>query len=170
VHGLGVYFSITLHNLALSKVSEIPKTLLTTLVPSLTLQSMTSLCHVTKHGDLKYGKWEAKNQVCDFQGCSGWLILHDTWSHLGYVRRSVYANFLICILFNTYEIDYWSLVLSFLLKEFFRKAAISQLTTKQNIPTWEYVINVCTKWIASHQVFNGSQEWRRIYYVCSKVQ
>jgi hypothetical protein len=41
------------------------------------------------------------------------LLLYGTWSHHWYIQRSVYAHSLICISYKTYEIDYWSLFLSF---------------------------------------------------------
>jgi hypothetical protein len=43
----------------------------------------------------------------------GCLLLLGTWSHLWYIQRSVYAHSLICIYYKTYEIEYWSLFLSF---------------------------------------------------------
>jgi hypothetical protein len=46
-------------------------------------------------------------------GRQGMLLLHGTWSHFWYIQRSVYAHSLICISYKTYEIDYWSLFLSF---------------------------------------------------------
>jgi hypothetical protein len=45
-----------------------------------------------------------------YRGC---LLLHGTWSHPWYIRRSVYAYSLICISFWIYEIEYCSLFLSF---------------------------------------------------------
>jgi hypothetical protein len=44
----------------------------------------------------------------------GCLLLHGTWSHLWCIQRSVYAHFMNCISYRTYEIDYCSLLLSFL--------------------------------------------------------
>jgi hypothetical protein len=35
----------------------------TTFVPSLTLQSLISLCHATKHPDLEYGKCRENSSV-----------------------------------------------------------------------------------------------------------
>jgi hypothetical protein len=43
----------------------------------------------------------------------GCLLLHDTWYHLWYIQRSMYAHSLICISYRTYEIDHCSLFLSF---------------------------------------------------------
>jgi hypothetical protein len=43
----------------------------------------------------------------------GCLLLHGTWSHLWYIQSSVYVHSLICISYETYEIDYWSLFFSF---------------------------------------------------------
>jgi hypothetical protein len=34
----------------------------------------------------------------------GFLLLHGTWSHLWYIKRSVYAHSLICISYRTYEL------------------------------------------------------------------
>jgi hypothetical protein len=48
--------------------------------------------------------------VTDQQGC---LLLHGTWSHLYYIQRSLYAHYLNCISYRTYEINYCSF-LSFL--------------------------------------------------------
>jgi hypothetical protein len=47
----------------------------------------------------------------------GCLLLHGTWSHLWYIQRSMNAHSLICISYNwTYEIEYFSLFLSFHIK------------------------------------------------------
>jgi hypothetical protein len=43
----------------------------------------------------------------------GCLPLHDIWSHLWYIQRSVYAHSLNCISYRTCEIEYCSLFLSF---------------------------------------------------------
>jgi hypothetical protein len=50
----------------------------------------------------------------------GCLLLYGTWSQLWYIQMSVYAHSLNCISYGTYEIDYWSLFLSFLILQNFR--------------------------------------------------
>jgi hypothetical protein len=44
---------------------------------------------------------------------SGCLLLHGTWSHLWCIRWSMYAHFLICFSYRTYEIECCSSFLSF---------------------------------------------------------
>jgi hypothetical protein len=46
---------------------------------------------------------------------TGCLLLHDTWSYLWYFHKSVYVHSLICFSYRTYEIEYCSLLLWFLI-------------------------------------------------------